>query len=133
MSTEERGPNPGHDHDEGRLMEQREEQSEKPQFNDGDSPETTDGQIRPAGVAPGDGMDNAYSDTDGTGGGDHIDADAGGRAHTPVEDGHPGLDGSRSARDLGGPKLAPEDLADAEDTTGAAKGDIKTKGQEPHQ
>lgn len=109
------------------------EQSDETQFNDGNSPETTDGQIRPEGVAPGDGMGNEYDSTGGSGGGKHIDADAGGRAHTPVEEGNPALEGSRSARDLGGPKLAPEDVDAAEDTTGGAKGDIQTKGQDPHQ
>ena len=41
--------------------------------------------------------------------------------------------GSRSARDLGGPKLAPEDVGAAEETTGGAKGDIQTKGMAPHE
>jgi hypothetical protein len=95
MASDERGPNPGHDHDEGALMEEQ---------------------------------DTTAAPTS-----DRIDADAGGRAHTPVEEGHPDLEGSRSDRDLGGPKLAPEDLESAEDTTGGAKGDIQTKGHEPHQ
>ncbi|MCW3009897.1 MAG: hypothetical protein JWO90_301 [Solirubrobacterales bacterium] len=109
------------------------EQSEETQFDDGGSPETTDGQIRPEGVAPGDGMGHGYS-TEGGGpeGREHASGDEGGLAHTPAAEGDPDLEGSRSARDLGGPKLAPEDLDAAEDTTGGAKGDIQTKGQEPH-
>jgi hypothetical protein len=57
-----------------------------------------------------------------------------GGVHTSPEEGHPDLDGSsRSARDLGGPSIAPEDLEGAPDTTGGAKGDIQTKGMEPHE
>ena len=139
MSSDERGPNPGHDHDEAKVMEElqaSEEQqaSEAPQFDDGDSPTTTDGQIRPAGVAPGDGMGHGFSSAgDGPEGEKHASGDEGGRAHTPATDGNAALDGSRSGRDLGGPKLAPEDVDDAEATTGGAKGDIRTKGQEPHE
>ena len=111
-----------------------EEQQETTQFNDGDSPETTDGQIRPADVAPGDGMGHGYSDVGGgPEGKEHGSGDEGGLAHTPAAEGNPDLEGSRSARDIGGPKLTAEDVESAEDTTGGAKGDIKTKGQEPHQ
>ena len=74
--------------------------------------------------------DGERSDTDA---GHHIDADAGGRAHTSVQDGDPALEGSRSARDVGGPSLAPEDVDAAPDTTGGAKGDIRTKGMEAHE
>jgi hypothetical protein len=61
---------------------------------------------------------------------DHIDADAGGRAHTPPGE-HPAGDGARSDRDVGGPVA--ED--GAEETEGGAKGDIKTRGfeDEPHE
>lgn len=111
-----------------------EEQSEQPKHDDGDSPETTDGQIRPAGVAPGDGMGHGYSDVGlGPEGSQHASGDEGGLAHTPAEDGSAELDGSRSARDIGGPRIAPEDVDAAGEATGAAKGDIQTKGQEPHQ
>jgi hypothetical protein len=66
---------------------------------------------------------------------DAIDADAGGRAHTPVEDGHPDLQKSeRSDRDVGGPTSA-EGAEGSEGTGPGAKGDIKTRGFEddPHE
>jgi len=60
----------------------------------------------------------------------HIDADAGGRAHTP-EGEHPAGTGERTDRDVGGPVAA----EDAPPTEGGIKGDIKTRGFEddPHQ
>jgi len=101
-----------------------------------DAPTTSDGQIRPEGVRPGDGMGRGYSSLGpGPEGELHAQGHEGGRAHTPAGDGHPALDpsSSRSARDLGGPSIAPEDLDAAPDTTGGAKGDIQTKGFEPHE
>jgi hypothetical protein len=103
---------------------------------DDDAPPTSDGQIRPEGVAPGDGMGRGYSSLGpGPEGELHAQGHEGGRAHTPAAEGHPALDpsSSRSARDLGGPSIAPEDLDEAPDTTGGAKGDIQTKGMEPHE
>ena len=60
----------------------------------------------------------------------HPDADTGGRAHTPPGE-HPAGDGPRSDREVGGP-VAEEN---ASETTGGAKGDIKTRGFEddPHE
>ncbi len=161
MTEGERGkPEEGYDHDEAALYEQvvgdagaddapaagaedapgedeEDAEAESPQYEgDDDAPPTTDGQIRPEGVAPGDGMGRGYSSLGpGPEGERHAQGHEGGRAHTPAGEGHPGLaDGaSRSARDLGGPSIAPEDLDDASDTTGAAKGDIRTKGMEPHE
>ena len=60
---------------------------------------------------------------------DAPDMDAGGRAHTSSSEGHPAGTGERSAREVGGPVAA----EDAEPTTGGAKGDIQTKGFEPHE
>jgi hypothetical protein len=161
MTESERGkPEEGYDHDEAALYEQvvgdagaddapasgsgeaaaeeeEEDPEEGPQYaGDDDAPQTSDGQIRPAGVAPGDGMGRGYSSLGpGPEGELHAQGHEGGKAHTPAADGHPALDpsSSRSARDLGGPSIAPEDLDDAEDTTGGAKGDIRTKGMEPHE
>lgn len=160
MTDSERGkPEEGYDHDEAALYERAvgdagaddapaaeaggtaaedEEDAEEdgPQYAGGDdAPETSDGQIRPEGVAPGDGMGHGYSSLGaGPEGELHAQGHEGGRAHTPASEGHPALDGSsRSARDLGGPSIAPDDLDDAPDTTGAAKGDIRTKGMEPHE
>ena len=59
---------------------------------------------------------------------DAENVDAGGKAHTSSSEGHPAGDGARSDRDVGGP-VADED---AEETTGAAKGDISTKGFDSH-
>ena len=145
----DRGRLEGYDHDEGELMAEQgksaapqedagagAESGEEPvQYDDGDSPHTTDGQLRPEGVAPGDGMGHGYSSVGpGPEGELHAQGHEGGKAHTPAAEGHPALDGSsRSARDLGGPSIAPEDLDDAPDTTGGAKGDIRTKGMEPHE
>jgi hypothetical protein len=56
-------------------------------------------------------------------------ADTGGRAHTSSGDGHPAGTGERSAREVGGPVAA----EDAEPATGAAKGDIPTKGFDAHE
>ena len=161
MTDSERGkPEEGYDHDEAALYEQAvgdagaddapggaeggaasaedEEDADEdgPRYQgDDDAPETTDGQIRPEGVAPGDGMGHGYSSLGpGPEGELHAQGHEGGKAHTPAGEGHPDLGGaSRSARDLGGPSIAPEDLDDAPDTTGAAKGDIQTKGMEPHE
>ena len=157
----ERGQPEGYDHDEAALYEQavgdagaqdapegdeapaaegddaQEDDAEGPQYQgDDDAPETSDGQIRPEGVAPGDGMGRGYSSLGaGPEGELHAQGHEGGRAHTPADQGHPGLEdgASRSARDLGGPSIAPEDLDDAPDTTGAAKGDIQTKGMKPNE
>jgi hypothetical protein len=66
---------------------------------------------------------------------DAIDADAGGRAHTPVEEGHPDLQKpERSDRDVGGPTPA-EGAEGQPGTEGGVKGDIKTRGFEddPHE
>jgi hypothetical protein len=106
-----------------------------PRYDDGGSPHTTDGQIRPEGVAPGDGMGRGYSSLGpGPEGELHAQGHEGGKAHTPAGEDNPALkDGSRSGRDLGGPSIAPEDLDDAPDTTGGAKGDIRTKGMDPHE
>lgn len=161
----ERGQPEGYDHDEAALYEQAvgdagtddapagEDQpagegagdasgegegddDEAPVYaGDDDAPQTTDGQIRPAGVAPGDGMGRGYSSLGaGPEGELHAQGHEGGRAHTSTAGGHPDLDpsSSRSARDLGGPSIAPEDLDEAPDTTGGAKGDIQTKGMEAH-
>jgi hypothetical protein len=160
----ERGQPEGYDHDEAALYEQavgdagaqdapagdagddapaaegeeaQDDDADGPQYQgDDDAPQTTDGQIRPEGVAPGDGMGRGYSSLGpGPEGELHAQGHEGGTAHTPAGEGHPDLsrDASRSARDLGGPSIAPEDLDDAPDTTGAAKGDIRTKGMEPHE
>ncbi len=143
----DRGKAEGYDHDEAALYEQAGAGKEgaddappagedEPSYaGDDDAPETTDGQIRPEGVAPGDGMGRGYSSLGpGPEGELHAQGHEGGRAHTPAGEGHPDLDGSsRSARDLGGPSIAPEDLEDAPETTGGAKGDIQTKGMEPHE
>lgn len=159
----ERGQAEGYDHDEAALYEQAvgdagkddapaagaddapaqdagdeaDAEEDGPQYaGDDDAPETSDGQIRPAGVAPGDGMGRGYSSLGpGPEGELHAQGHEGGKAHTPAAEGHPALDpsSSRSARDLGGPSIAPEDLDDAADTTGGAKGDIQTKGMEPHE
>jgi hypothetical protein len=151
----ERGQPEGYDHDEAALYEQAvgdagaqdapagdagddapAAEGEEAQDDDADGPQSTDGQIRPEGVAPGDGMGRGYSSLGpGPEGELHAQGHEGGTAHTPAGEGHPDLsrDASRSARDLGGPSIAPEDLDDAPDTTGAAKGDIQTKGMEPHE
>jgi len=147
----ERGQPEGYDHDEAALYEQvvgegdqpegegaeAPEAEEEPSYEgDDDAPQTSDGQIRPEGVAPGDGMGRGYSALGpGPEGERHAQGHEGGKAHTPAGEGHPDLDpsASRSARDLGGPSIAPEDLDDAPDTTGGAKGDIQTKGMEPHE
>ena len=160
MSESERGtPEEGYDHDEAALYEQavgdagtgdapaagageasaedeEDDEEDGPNYaGDDDAPPTTDGQIRPEGVAPGDGMGHGYSSLGpGPEGELHAQGHEGGKAHTPPGEGHPDLGGaSRSARDLGGPSIAPEDLDDAPDTTGAAKGDIRTKGMDPHE
>jgi len=162
----ERGQPEGYDHDEAALYEQAvgdagtddasgagedqpagetsgetsgegDDDEDAPSYEGADdAPQTTDGQIRPEGVAPGDGMGRGYSSLGpGPEGERHAQGHEGGRAHTPAAEGHPALDpsSSRSARDLGGPSIAPEDLDDAPDTTGGAKGDIRTKGMEPHE
>ena len=161
MTDSERGkPEEGYDHDEAALYEkavgdagaddapasgsgdaaaedEEDVEEDGPQYaGDDDAPPTSDGQIRPAGVAPGDGMGRGYSSLGpGPEGELHAQGHEGGRAHTAAAEGHPGLDpsSSRSGRDLGGPSIAPEDLDDAPDTTGGAKGDIRTKGMEPHE
>ncbi len=149
----DRGKTEGYDHDEAELMAQHQKeagqaggeagdaggdaqggQGEEPQYDDGGSPHTTDGQIRPEGVAPGDGMGRGYSSLGGGPEGElHAQGHEGGKAHTPASEGNDALSGTRSGRDLGGPSIAPEDLDDAEDTTGGAKGDIQTKGMDPHE
>jgi hypothetical protein len=60
---------------------------------------------------------------------DAPDIDAGGRAHTSSEEGHPAGTGERSDRDVGGPVAA----EDAEETTGGVKGTVETKGPDPHE
>ena len=59
---------------------------------------------------------------------DEGNVDAGGRAHTSSDEGHPAGDGARTDRDVGGPVA--ED--DAEESLGSAKGDIQTKGFDSH-
>jgi hypothetical protein len=59
---------------------------------------------------------------------DAANVDAGGKAHTASDEGHPAGDGARSDRDVGGP--VPEEGAD--ESTGGAKGDISTKGFDSH-
>ena len=60
---------------------------------------------------------------------DEANVDAGGKAHTSSQEGHPAGDGPRSDREVGGP-VAEED---AEETTGGAPGDISTKGFDAHE
>ncbi|WP_205699047.1 hypothetical protein [Conexibacter sp. SYSU D00693] len=81
------------------------------------------------GITEGPGEADSRFSRDSSGG--PIDADAGGRAHTGTDEGHPAGDGPRSAREVGGPKAA-EDAPDAMGEHGA-KGDIQTKGMEPHE
>jgi hypothetical protein len=57
--------------------------------------------------------------------------DAGGRAHTGLDEGHPAGDGPRSDRDVGGPTAA-EDAEPQPGTEPGAHGDIQTKGMPPH-
>ncbi len=59
---------------------------------------------------------------------DAANVDAGGKAHTSSQEGHPAGDGPRSDREVGGP-VAEED---AEETTGGTTGDISTKGFDAH-
>ena len=59
---------------------------------------------------------------------DAANADAGGKAHTSSEEGHPAGDGPRTDRDVGGP-VADEN---AEETTGGVHGTRET-GVEPHE
>ena len=56
----------------------------------------------------------------------------GGRAHTPLDEGHPGGSGPRTDRDVGGP-VAREDAETSSGTAPGAHGDIPTKGFEPHE
>jgi hypothetical protein len=55
----------------------------------------------------------------------------GGRAHTTPEEGHPAGDGPRSGRDVGGPTSA-EGEEGSDGTPPGGRGDISTKGFEPH-
>ena len=59
---------------------------------------------------------------------DAANTDAGGRAHTSSDEGHPAGDGARSDRDVGGP-VADEG---AEETTGGIHGTRDTP-IEPHE
>jgi hypothetical protein len=56
----------------------------------------------------------------------------GGRAHTSPEEGHPAGDGPRSTRDVGGPTSA-EGEEGSTGTPPGGRGDISTKGFEPHE
>jgi hypothetical protein len=56
----------------------------------------------------------------------------GGRAHTSPQEGHPAGDGPRSARDVGGPTSA-EGEEGSSGTPPGGRGDISTKGFEPHE
>ncbi len=60
---------------------------------------------------------------------DQGNVDAGGKAHTTSEEGHPAGDGARTDREVGGP-VAEEG---AEETTGGIHGDIETKGFDAHE
>lgn len=62
-------------------------------------------------------------------------ADAGGRAHTKPEDGHPDLEkDGRSDRDVGGPTIPPEEREkDGMTSTGSATGDRPTEGFGAHE
>ncbi|HEX8123362.1 MAG TPA: hypothetical protein VF549_19065 [Solirubrobacteraceae bacterium] len=59
---------------------------------------------------------------------DEGNVDAGGRAHTSSDEGHPAGDGARTDRDVGGPVA--ED--DAEEATGGVHGTRETP-IEPHE
>jgi hypothetical protein len=60
---------------------------------------------------------------------DQGNVDAGGKAHTTSEEGHPAGDGARTDREVGGP-VAEEG---AEEATGGIHGDIQTKGFDAHE
>jgi hypothetical protein len=107
------------------------------------SPQTGDGmEPEQAPVGSGDNPDvGPITDTPGTGdsafqgseeGAAH---DAGGKAHTGQDEGHPAGNDGRSTRDVGGPRAA-EDAERHEDGQSpgqGAKGDIQTKGMDAHQ
>lgn len=79
------------------------------------------------------------TDTPGTGtspfqqeGSEGAGQDAGGRAHTSEDEGHPAGDGARSDREVGGPRADEDAERDEQGQIGGAKGDIQTKGMDPH-
>jgi hypothetical protein len=78
------------------------------------------------------GIGDGPRDFGGTPEGARFDADAGGRAHTAPGEGHPAGDGARSGRDVGGP-TADEGQGGSPGTEPGGRGDIATKGFEPHE
>src|SRR3954452_6657071 len=64
--------------------------------------------------------------------GARFDADAGGKAHTRLDEGHPAGDGERTDRQVGGPTSA-DGAEPSSGTEPGAHGDIPTKGFEPHE
>lgn len=63
---------------------------------------------------------------------DAPNADAGGKAHTGLDEGHPAGDGARSDREVGGP-VAEEGAETSTGTPPGAHGDIQTKGFDAHE
>ncbi|HEU4973969.1 MAG TPA: hypothetical protein VFT50_02675 [Baekduia sp.] len=60
------------------------------------------------------------------------DADAGGKAHTRLDEGHPAGEGPRTDREVGGPTPA-EDAETSTGTEPGAHGTRETPGHEAHE